>query len=297
MLARLCIAGPASTRLASPAPARDTRRMSQPSQDIRIDRLDPALLARFLATFDRPARTTGPQGIHWCLCTPDVATADLGSDGHPAGGGGFLPPSPLPRRMWAASSVTFHCPIPVGAIVERISTVASTTEKSGASGKLLFVEVDHRTTADGAIAVEERQTLVYCEPPAPGTPPSRQPEPPADEHWDWRHQVTPTTPLLFRYSALTFNTHRIHYDQLYARSVDGYPALVVHGPLMASLLLDLADGELGPDKLSTFAFRAVAPAFVDRPFTLLGRVEGKQLTLRVRSAEGHDHVGATATIA
>lgn len=266
------------------------------AQDIRTDRLDPALLARFLATFDRPARDTGPQGIHWSICTPDTATADLGPDGHPAGGGGFLPPSPLPRRMWAASSVTFHRPLKVGAMVERTSAVASTTEKSGASGKLLFVEVDHRTTADGAIAVEERQTLVYREPPTPGAPPPPPPVPPADERWDWQREITPTPPLLFRYSALTFNTHRIHYDVPYAQDVEGYPALVVHGPLMASLLLDLADRELGPDRLATFAFRAVGPAFVDRPLTLLGRVEGDHLAFRVRSAEGHDHVSATATV-
>ena len=265
------------------------------AQDIRTDRLDPALLARFLATFDRPARETGPQGIHWCLCTPDAATADLGSDGHPAGGGGFLPPSPLPRRMWASSAVTFHRPIAVGATVERSSAVASTTEKSGASGKLLFVEVDHRTTADGVLAVEERQTLVYRELATPGAPPPPAPTPPADQHWDWQREITPTAPLLFRYSALTFNTHRIHYDQAYATRQEGYPALVVHGPLMATLLLDLADRELGPDRLAAFAFRAVAPAFVDQPLTLLGRVEGKHLTLRVRGAQGQDHVTATAT--
>jgi 3-methylfumaryl-CoA hydratase len=269
--------------------------MSEP-QDLRTDRLEPALLARFLATFDRPARDTGPQGIHWCLCTPDAATAALGPDGHPAGGGGFLPVSPLPRRMWASSTVTFQRPIPLGAAIERTSIVASTTEKAGASGKLLFVEVDHRTTTDGAIAVEERQTLVYREAPAPGAPAPTPPAPAADEHWDWRRELVPTPPLLFRYSALTFNTHRIHYDLPYATQAEGYPALVVHGPLMASLLLDLADRELGPDRLATFAFRAVAPAFVDAPLTLLGRVEGKQVTLKVRGADGRDHVAATATI-
>lgn len=270
--------------------------MSDRPTDIRTDRLDPALLSRFLATFDRPQRDTGPQGIHWCLCTPDAATTELGPDGHPANGGGFLPPSPLPRRMWASSSITFHRAIRVGAAVERTSTVASTTEKSGATGKLLFVEVDHRTTADGALAVEERQTLVYREPLASGSPAPLPPTPPTDEHWDWRRDLTPTPPLLFRYSALTFNTHRIHYDQPYATSVEGYPDLVVHGPLMASLLLDLADRELGPDRLITFQFRAVAPAFVDQPLTLLGRVEGKQITLRVRSADGRDHVTAIATV-
>lgn len=270
--------------------------MAEPRQERRSDRLDVALLARFLATFDRAPRDTGPQGIHWCLCTPDAATATLGADGHPAGGGGFLPPSPLPRRMWAASAVTFHAPIAVGAAVERVSTVAEVTEKTGASGTLLFVEVDHRTLADGALAVEERQTLVYREPPAPGAPAPAPPAPVADERWDWRREIMPTPPLLFRYSALTFNTHRIHYDQPYATGVEGYAGLVVHGPLMASLLLDLADRELGPDRLASFRFRAVAPAFVDAPLLLLGRVEGSEVVLRVRSADGRDHVSATATI-
>lgn len=270
--------------------------MTELRQDRRRDRLDAALLARFLATFDREARETGPQGIHWCLGTPDAPTAALGPDGHPAGGGGFLPASPLPRRMWAASAVSFHAPISEGAEVERVSTVASVTEKTGGSGRLLFVEVDHRTTADGALAVEERQTLVYREPPTPGAAAPVPPPPAADERWDWRRELTPTPPLLFRYSALTFNTHRIHYDQPYATGEEGYPSLVVHGPLMATLLLDLADRELGPDRLASFTFRAVAPAFADAPLVLLGRVDGDEVTLRVRSADGRDHVSATATL-
>lgn len=269
--------------------------MADLRQERRADRLDSALLARFLATFDREARETGPQGIHWCLCTPDTPTAGLGTDGHPAGGGGFLPPSPLPRRMWASSAVTFHAPIRLGAAVERVSTVAEVTEKTGGSGKLLFVEVDHRTSADGALAVEERQTLVYRAPPAPGsTPPP--PTPAANERWDWRRELVPAPPLLFRYSALTFNTHRIHYDLAYARGQEGYPGLVVHGPLMASLLLDLADRELGTDRLASFRFRAVAPAFADAPLMLLGRVEGNAVTLRVQGADGRKHVAATGTI-
>ncbi|MET0371617.1 MAG: MaoC family dehydratase N-terminal domain-containing protein [Sphingobium sp.] len=264
--------------------------------ETRTDRLTAALAARYAATFDRASADTAPQGIHWCLCTPDAATAGLGADGHPAGGGGFLPQSPLPRRMWASSDMTFHAPIAVGAGIERTSSVLDSKEKSGASGNLLFVTVGHETSADGVLAVSERQTIVYRAAPAPGAPQPPPPPPAAPEHWDWRREITPGAPLLFRYSALTFNSHRIHYDLPYAQREEGYPGLVVHGPLMASLLLDLADRELGRDALATFSFRAMAPAFADAPLTLLGRREGIALSLRVRSAAGHDHMTAIATI-
>jgi 3-methylfumaryl-CoA hydratase len=258
--------------------------------------LTPALADRYAAAFDRDRRDTAPQGIHWCLCTPDTSTATLGPDGHPAGGGGFMPESPLPRRMWASSAVTFHAPIAVGAAIERVSAVLDSTEKTGGSGPLLFVTVGHETRADGVLAVDERQTIVYRAAPSPGASPARAPAPASLEQWHWRREITPTTPLLFRYSALTFNSHRIHYDLPYASGEEGYPALVVHGPLMASLLLDLADRELGRDALASFSFRAVAPAFVDAPLTLLGRREGDAIVLRVRSAAGHDHMTATATV-
>ncbi len=265
------------------------------SSERRHDQLTPALAARYAATFDRDASSAAPQGIHWCLCTPEVATAALGPDGHPADGGGFLPQSPLPRRMWASSDVTFHAPIAVGAVIERASTVLDSVAKSGSSGDLLFVTVGHETHADGALAVSEKQTLVYRAAPTPGVAaPSPSPAPP--EAWHWQREIVPGAALLFRYSALTFNSHRIHYDLPYATNEEGYAGLVVHGPLLASLLLDLADRELGRDRLVDFAFRAVAPAFVDGPLTLLGRRDGDSLALRVRAATGHDHMIATATI-
>ncbi|MDO7842089.1 HTD2 family dehydratase [Sphingomonas immobilis] len=264
--------------------------------DTRTDLLTPALAARYAATFDRETAAHAPQGIHWCLCTPEAATTGLGADGHPAGGGGFLPESPLPRRMWASSAVSFHGPLPVGAAIERVSTVLDRTEKTGASGTLLFVTVGHETRADGALAVSEKQTIVYRAAAAPGAPPPPAPPPAPEEAWDWQREIVPGAPLLFRYSALTFNSHRIHYDLPYARDVEGYPGLVVHGPLMASLLLDLADRELGRDALASFDFRAVAPAFIDAPLTLLGRREGDAVALRVRSAAGYDHLTATARL-
>lgn len=266
------------------------------SSETRLDLLTPALAARHAATFDREPGATAPQGIHWCLCTPEASTQELGSDGHPAGGGGFLPESPLPRRMWASSAVTFHTPIAVGATIERVSTVLDCVEKTGGSGTLLFVTVGHETSANGVPAVSEKQTIVYRAAPAPGAAPAPPPKPAPNEHWDWRRELVPGTPLLFRFSALTFNSHRIHYDLPYATAEEGYPGLVVHGPLMASLLLDLCDRELGRDALADFSFRAVAPAFADAPLALLGRREGDRIELRVRAAAGYDHLTATATV-
>jgi len=262
----------------------------------RHDQLTPAIAARYAATFDREALPTAPQGIHWCLCTPDAATAALGPDGHPMGSGGFLPQSPLPRRMWASSDVTFHAPIAVDAAIDRVSTVLDSVEKNGGSGPLLFVTVGHETRTDGELAVSEKQTIVYRAAPVPGAVPPPSPPPAPSETWDWQREIVPGTALLFRYSALTFNSHRIHYDLPYATNDEGYPGLVVHGPLLASLLLDLADRELGRDQLASFSFRAAAPAFADSPLTLLGRRDGDSLALRVRAAAGHDHMTATATI-
>ena len=260
------------------------------------DVLTPAFVARYAATFDRKPTDGGRQGIHWCLCTPDVPTDGLGADGHPASGGGFLPESRLQRRMWAASEVAFHAPIKAGAAIRRDSRVIDTREKVGTSGTLLFVTIGHETRADEVLAVSETQTIVYRDAPPPGAAPAAFPALAPDEDWPWRRAVVPEPPLLFRYSALTFNSHRIHYDQAYATKIEGYPGLVVHGPLMASLLLDLCDRELGGNALATFAFRAVAPAFAGAPLTLLGRREGSAIQLRVRGAAGHDHVTATATL-
>ena len=259
------------------------------------DMLTPALAARYAATFDREPGAIAPQGIHWCLCTPEAPTAMLGSDGHPPGDR-FLPESRLPRRMWASSEIAFQAPIMVGAAIRRVSRIIDVQEKTGGSGALLFVTVAHETSADGVPAVTETQTIVYRAAPAPGAAASPMIAAP-DEPWDWRRTIVPATSLLFRYSALTFNSHRIHYDMPYATGVEGYSGLVVHGPLMASLLLDLCDRELGRNALATFAFRAVAPAFADAPLSLLGRRDGAGLRLRVRARAGHDHVVATATLA
>jgi 3-methylfumaryl-CoA hydratase len=256
----------------------------------------PAAVARFAATLDSGAPADAvPQGFHWCLCLPDAATAALGADGHPAKGG-FLPPVDLPRRMWAASEVEFVAPIPVGGPVERISTVADITEKRGGSGRLVFVTVAHETRADGTLAVRERQSIVYREPSA-----APAPLPPVGDAdlsgWEWARTLVPSEALLFRYSALTFNSHRIHYDRPYATAGEGYPGLVVHGPLQATLLLDLAARQLGPQALATFSYRAQSPAYAGQPLHLVGRRDGATLTLATLGGDGRTCVSATATVA
>ena len=260
-------------------------------EERREDRVDPGHLARWCATLDRAAPDDGtvPQGFHWCLGLPDAASAQLGPDGHPRRDDrpdSFLPPVPLPRRMWASSTVEFLQPLRVGEAISRLSRVRSVTAKSGGSGELVFVEIGHETSGSGGLAVREVQTVVYRAPAPAGTPPA--PPPPGEGRFDpagWSAQrsLTPSEPLLFRYSALTFNSHRIHYDLPYARDVENYRGLVVHGPLTASLLLDLARREQGDNALRHFAFRGVSPAIC-----------GELLHLALRRGEGGIELGAFA---
>jgi 3-methylfumaryl-CoA hydratase len=256
-------------------------------------------VTRFAAMLDapQPAGASAPQGFHWCLCLPDAPTAEIDVDGHPRRGT-FLPPIELPRRMWVGSDVSFAAPLPLGAEVERVSTVASVSEKDGSSGRLAFVEIDHVTSADGVVAVRERQTIVYREAAASAQAAviaAEAPTPPDLSGWMWQRRVVPSEVLLFRYSALTFNSHRIHYDLPYATEVEGYPGLVVQGPLTASLLLDLCARALGPDALASFAFRARTPAFAGEAIHLVGRRDGSEITLAALGGDGRTIISATAT--
>ena len=267
------------------------------------DRLDEALAARWLATFDRsiPQDAIMPQGIHFALCTPDAATDALGEDGHPArddSADSFLPPFPMPRRMWASSAIEFIAPIAVGAVIERTSRVASISEKEGGSGKLAFVNVEHETRANGTLSVREVQTLVYREAAAPDAPLS--PSAPGDgwldfTQWDAMITLTPDPRLLFRYSALTFNTHRIHYDAPYARQVERYRGLVVHGPLTASLMLQLAGRELGENRLRAFEFRGVSPAIAGEKLHIAMRAKDEAYELGAFAVDGRQVMKATAS--
>jgi 3-methylfumaryl-CoA hydratase len=268
------------------------------------DRLDEGLAARWLATFDlpRPHPAIMPQGIHFALCTPQARTATLGEDGHPARDetpDSFLPPLPMPRRMWASSKIAFNAPIAIGAVIERTSKVISVSEKNGGSGRLAFVDVEHHTRANGTIAVIETQTLVYREAAAPDAPLS----PPVSAgaqfdaaDWDAHRGLTPSPGLLFRYSALTFNTHRIHYDAPYAEQVERYRGLVVHGPLTASLLLQLAAQELGANRLRSFSFRGLSPAIAGEPLHLVMRKGDAGYDLAAFADDGRQVTAGSASL-
>lgn len=216
-------------------------------------------LARLAAVLDRPeAPAEVPPAWHWaCLARP-VRRSDLGLDGHPK-----RDPALPPRRMFAAADLRFERPLRPGLATEVVETVAGIEEKAGTSGSLTFVTLDRAFSQTGELCVAERQTIVYtAAPPAPRTPDA--PTPPAD----WTRE-TPTDPvLLFAFSAATSNSHRIHYDQAYATQVEGYPDLVVHGPLIALLLLEA----MPEQPLKRFAFRAQKPAFVGEPITAKGRL-------------------------
>lgn len=272
-------------------------------EEVREDRADPGLVTRWLATLDRVAPADGsvPQAFHWCLCLPDAATAALGPDGHPHrddSPASFLPPVPLPRRMWASSKVEFLAPLRAGEAVRRVSRVASVAEKSGGSGKLVFVDVAHETHGAGGLAVREVQSIVYREPAPAGAP--AVPPPPGEGHfdaaaWDAHRMVTPAEPLLFRFSALTFNSHRIHYDMPYATGEEGYRGLVVHGPLTATLLLDLAQRRFGDNAIRTFAFRGLSPAIGGEDLHLVLRGAGEAIELGAFASDGRQVMSATAT--
>ena len=249
----------------------------------------------------RPADGTVPQGFHWCLCTPDAATAQLGPDGHPLrddSPDSFLPPVPLPRRMWASSKVEFLAPLRSGQAVKRVSRVASVTAKQGGSGSLVFVDVAHETFGEDALAVREVQSLVYRDAApadAPLSPPALGEGSFDASAWDAHRIVVPSEPLLFRYSALTFNSHRIHYDLPYARDVERYRALVVHGPLTSTLLLALAQRELGDNALKTFAFRGVSPGMCGEELNLAMRKTETGYELGAFAADGRQVASASAT--
>ncbi|WP_283420267.1 MaoC family dehydratase N-terminal domain-containing protein [Sphingopyxis sp. Geo48] len=271
-------------------------------EDVRHDHIDPAAVARWLATLDRSAPADGsvPQAYHWCLCLPDAPTATLGADGHPVredSDDSFLPPIPLPRRMWAASKVEFLAPLRPRQSIMRSSRVASITEKQGGTGKLVFAEIAHETRGDGALAVREIQSIVFREPAPAGAPAA--PPPPGEgkfdaSGWEAHRMLVPSEALLFRYSALTFNSHRIHYDLPYATHEEGYRGLVVHGPLTATLLLDLAALHLGDNMLQRFAFRGLSPAICGDPLHLVLRRDDDTIALAAFAADRRQVMAATA---
>jgi 3-methylfumaryl-CoA hydratase len=235
--------------------------------DAQVDLLTPRLAQAFEATFDRQASfrsgDAAPLGIHWCLGNPALPASGLGRDGHPKRQG-IMPPVPLPRRMWAGGDLAFRAPLCVAAQVTRVSTIASIDSKQGRTGPLIFLVAEHRYEQDGQACLTERRSLVFREDPKPGEP-TAEDAPSAPAGGEAVLTITPDSVMLFRYSALTFNGHRIHYDQAYAREVEGYPNIVVHGPLIATLLLQAAATSEPDRRLESFSFRARSPSFAGRP--------------------------------
>lgn len=233
---------------------------------------------RWMATFNRNPFIEGmltherggicpPQGVHFALCQPSIQTEFLGEDGHPKrwdSRESFLPPIHFPRRMWASSKILFHEPIAIGSQLERVSRVASVEERKGRSGQLVFVDVAHEIRADDQLCITETQTLVFREAAhatAPLSPPALGGGRFAMNSWAASMTMVPDTTLLFRYSAVTFNSHRIHYDVPYAQNSERYRGLVVHGPLIASLLLQMAASQRRREhSVREFTFRALSPA-------------------------------------
>jgi 3-methylfumaryl-CoA hydratase len=230
---------------------------------------------------------------HWLNFLPKARQRELDEDGHPKRGG-FLPPGALPRRMWAGSRLTFHAPIPLGEEIVRRSTILSVEPKTGRSGEMVFVTVEHAVSAAGELAVREEQDIVYREAPKLGA----APPPPAETlpEAEWTQRITPDPVLLFRYSALTYNAHRIHYDRDYARAEEGYPGLVVHGPLIATLLLDHYLRRHSKARITGFSFRALTPLFDIAPFDLNGRETNGGAELWTSGQDGRIAMKARVTI-
>lgn len=249
-------------------------------------RLDPAHLMEM--TLDRdPVLASGdplPALWHWLYFLKSAPISALGRDGHPARGG-FLPPVALPRRMWAGGRFRFTSPLRLGEGATRLSTIRRVDPKQGRTGNLCFVTVEHAISgADTGPAFVEEHDIVYREDPAPDAP---QPSPPmAEGPWAVTRDFTATEVLLFRYSALTFNGHRIHYDRDYARDVEGHAGLVVHGPLLATLLMDLAVSLRPETAPKSFDFRAVSPIFDNMRFTLNARPDGDMIHLAAIRSDG-----------
>ena len=268
--------------------------------ETRSDIVSPVVIRGLAATLDIAEADMAPGGRlpplwHWMLFQDWVPGAGLGTDGHPKRGG-FLPPvHDLPRRMWAGGRVAFLAPLHAGDAITRTSTILSVEEKTGGSGRLVFVTVQHVVANASGPAIEEEHDIVYrgtdgaavkaAEPAA---------APPAGA---FLATVQPSPVLLFRYSALTANGHRIHYDLDYVTREEGYPGLVVHGPLQATWLADIVRQYRPGARIATFAYRGRRPAFHQNPISLVGWEAGGKLRLESRDHEGAVCMSADAILA
>jgi 3-methylfumaryl-CoA hydratase len=231
-----------------------------------------------------------PFTVHWCLGQPVFPHDQLGPDGHPTRGG-FLPPVPLPRRMWAGGQLEFLDVLRVGDEPKRSSRITDVTMKSGSTGQLCFVSVEHLVTTGRGLAIRERQDIVYRD--IGGAPPAASPKPPPVAKHRETHISDPV--LLFRYSALTFNGHRIHYDRDYVTRVEGYPGLIFHGPLQAAFIVELAAKLHGGTPPKKFVYRGLQPLFEGSEFSVNANTTADGMELWTANAEGQPTMKGTAT--
>ncbi len=266
-------------------------------QEILHDRITDFPIRALSATLDRadPEPRDGdvlPLLWHWLYFLPTAPASQIGPDGHPKRGG-FLPPVELPRRMWAGGRYKFPRDLHVGEAITRTSTILDVTAKTGRTGTLVFVKVGHIIAGEHGTAIEEEHDIVYREP----APPGETPPPPRLAPFDaeYMQAIVPDDVLLFRYSALTFNGHRIHYDRRYVTQEEGYPGLIVHGPLIATLLMELYRQNDGR-KLSAFSFRALSPTFDIAPFAVAGKATPTGASLWAQGPDGDLRMEATAEV-
>jgi len=230
---------------------------------------------------------------HWLYFLPVARQSDIGPDGHPKRGG-FLPPVPLPRRMWAGGRLHWHQPMRLGEDIQRVSSIEKVQHKTGRSGELLFVQVLHRYSNAHGLCLEETHDIVFrpeADPSAAAVPGIKPVHAAV-----WQRDILPDDVLLFRYSALTFNSHRIHYDRRYVTQVEGYPGLIVHGPLMATLLVDLLRRH-SERVVQSFEFKAVKPVFEcadQRVLSVCAHPDGEQVHAWVQDHQGDVCMQATA---
>jgi 3-methylfumaryl-CoA hydratase len=266
---------------------------SAEATDIVTSQLTKGLRATLFQDIGEPVTgDVAPYTVHWCLGQPVFPHDQLGPDGHPTRGG-FLPPVPLPRRMWAGGEIEFIDPLRVGDLATRVSTISDVTPKSGSTGQLCFVSVEHVVTTPRGTAIRERQDIVYREATTTSSgAPSKAPPPPPTAQHTTTHVSDPV--LLFRYSALTFNGHRIHYDRDYVTKVEGYPGLIFHGPLQAALLVEFA-AKLKGKAPAKFSYRGVQPLFEGSEFSVNANDKDGGLDVWTANADGQPTMKGIAT--
>lgn len=262
------------------------------------DVVTPVPVRALAATLDRdePAPRAGdvlPKLWHWLYFLPIARASQLGPDGHPKRGG-FLPPVTLPRRMWAGGRYVFTGDLHIGEAIRRTSTIQDVTQKTGRSGTMIFVRVGHEIVGAEGGRIAEEHDIVYRSAPAPDEAPPPPRAAPSDGVW--ARSIIPDDVLLFRYSALTFNGHRIHYDRRYVTGEEGYPGLIVHGPLIATLLMELYRDH-DPRRIARFAFRAVSPTFDIAPFSVHGTPSGTGARLWAQGPTGDLRMEASLEVA